>query len=110
MTPDNADKTYLRALYKASGYSDEDLQKPLIAIANSWTELNPGHSHLRETAEHVKRGVWEAGGMPALIEVTVNRKFPHSGSPAAGWWDVPIPTYLKDRRKEYDKARKEEAL
>jgi acetolactate synthase-1/2/3 large subunit len=49
-------------------------------------------------------------GKPALIEVTVNRKFPHSGSPAAGWWDVPIPTYLKDRRKEYDKARKEEAL
>ena len=65
MTPDNTDKTYLRALYKASGFSDDDLKKPLIAVANSWTELNPGHRHLRETAEHIKQGIWEAGGMPA---------------------------------------------
>jgi len=65
MKTDDSDRTYLRALYKAAGYSDDDLKKPLIAIANSWTELNPGHRHLRETAEHIKRGVWEAGGMPA---------------------------------------------
>lgn len=65
MTPDNADRTYLRALYKAAGYTDADLRKPLIAIANSWTELNPGHRNLRETAEHIKQGIREAGGMPA---------------------------------------------
>lgn len=58
-------KVYLRALYKAAGYSDEDLKKPLIAVANSWSELNPGHSHLREIADRVKEGIWEAGGMPA---------------------------------------------
>ena len=65
MINDDADKTYLRALYKAAGYRDEDLKKPLIAVANSWSELNPGHRHLRETAERVKEGIWEAGGMPA---------------------------------------------
>jgi dihydroxy-acid dehydratase len=59
------DKTYLRALYKAAGYSDEDLEKPLIAVANSWSELNPGHCHLREIAERIKEGIREAGGMPA---------------------------------------------
>ncbi|GAB4352042.1 MAG: dihydroxy-acid dehydratase [Candidatus Abyssubacteria bacterium] len=56
---------YLRALYKAAGYSDDDLKKPLIAVANSWNELNPGHVHLRETAARVKEGIWRAGGMPA---------------------------------------------
>jgi acetolactate synthase I/II/III large subunit len=50
-----------------------------------------------------------AGG-PALVEVTVNRTYPHSGSPAMGWWDVPIPTYLKDRRARYEKERKGEKL
>ncbi len=51
-------------MYKAAGFSDEDLKKPLIAVANSWSELNPGHVHLRETAARVKEGVWDAGGMP----------------------------------------------
>jgi dihydroxy-acid dehydratase len=65
MTNEGVDKTYLRALYKGAGFSDADLKKPLIAVANSWTELNPGHRHLRETAEFVKQGIREAGGMPA---------------------------------------------
>jgi acetolactate synthase-1/2/3 large subunit len=47
---------------------------------------------------------------PALVEVIVNRTYPHSGSPAVGWWDVPIPTYLKQRRKKYERERKEEKL
>ncbi|MBI5116916.1 dihydroxy-acid dehydratase [Candidatus Poribacteria bacterium] len=59
------DDAYRRALYKAVGYSDEDMRKPLIAVANSWSEMNPGHYHLRETAERIKEGIWEAGGMPA---------------------------------------------
>jgi len=58
------ERAYERALFKALGHSDEELQKPLIAIANSWSELNPGHVHLRELAEWVKRGVIEAGGTP----------------------------------------------
>ncbi len=58
------DGTYARSLYRASGYTGEDLKKPLIAIANSWTEANPGHIHLRQLSEQVKRGIIAAGGMP----------------------------------------------
>ncbi len=58
------ERAYERALFKAMGHSDRDLQKPLIAIANSWSEVNPGHVHLRELAAWVKRGVVEAGGTP----------------------------------------------
>jgi dihydroxy-acid dehydratase len=46
------------------GFGDADFQKPLIGIANSWSELNPGHVHLRQLADWVKAGVREAGGMP----------------------------------------------
>jgi dihydroxy-acid dehydratase len=38
--------------------------RPVIGICNTWSELNPCHGHLREVADHVKRGVWEAGGLP----------------------------------------------
>jgi dihydroxy-acid dehydratase len=56
---------YPRALYRAMGYRDEDFGKPLIGIVNSWSEVNPGHFHLRQLAEWVKQGVREAGGTPA---------------------------------------------
>lgn len=61
---DGINGAYPRALYRASGYTGEDFHKPLIGIANSWTEANPGHVHLRQLAEWVKLGVREAGGMP----------------------------------------------
>lgn len=51
-----------------------------------------------------------ASGRPSLVEVTVHREYPLSGSPAVGWWDVPIPAYLKERRASYEKARAEEVL
>lgn len=56
---------YPRALYRAMGYKDADFSKPLIGIVNSWSEVNPGHFHLRRLAEWVKQGVREAGGTPA---------------------------------------------
>ena len=55
---------YARALLRPMGYSDEDFKKPLIAVVNSWNEINPGHYHLRELANFVKQGIWMAGGMP----------------------------------------------
>jgi dihydroxy-acid dehydratase len=55
---------YPRALYRAMGFGDADFQRPLVGIANSWSEVNPGHYHLRQLAEWVKDGVREAGGMP----------------------------------------------
>jgi acetolactate synthase-1/2/3 large subunit len=51
-----------------------------------------------------------AARKPALVEVVVHRDYPYSGSPAVGWWDVPVPAYLKERRAEYEKARGEERL
>lgn len=53
-----------RAFAKGMGLTDEDLQKPLIGICNSWSELNHCNSHLREVAAAVKRGVLQAGGIP----------------------------------------------
>jgi acetolactate synthase-1/2/3 large subunit len=45
-----------------------------------------------------------------LLEVMVNRNYPWSGGKATGWWDVPVPEYLKDIRSEYTRARSEEEL
>ena len=53
-----------RALLYSTGLDEEDLRKPLVAVVNSFTEMVPGHIHLRELAEHVKNGIWEAGGVP----------------------------------------------
>jgi acetolactate synthase-1/2/3 large subunit len=47
---------------------------------------------------------------PALIEVTVDRTYPYSGGFATGWWDVPVPAYLEERRAAYVAARDEERL
>lgn len=49
-------------------------------------------------------------GRPAVIEVLVNREYPYSGSPAMGWWDVPVPAYLKDKRAAYEREIAEERL
>ena len=53
-----------RAMLKAVGFTDEDLKKPLIGIANTWTEIGPCNFHLRGLAEHVKAGIRAAGGTP----------------------------------------------
>lgn len=53
-----------RSLFKAIGYTNEELDRPIIGIANSWNELIPGHIHLRDIAEAVKAGVRMAGGTP----------------------------------------------
>jgi acetolactate synthase-1/2/3 large subunit len=45
---------------------------------------------------------------PAVIEVLVNRIFPYTGSPSIGWWDVPIPEYLTEKRKKYEEEIKGE--
>ena len=67
-----------RGLVKSMGYTDYDLGCPIIAVVNTWSELNPGHYHFRQLAEAVKRGIWQAGGFPlefntiSLCEVFFN--------------------------------------
>ncbi|WP_099209731.1 dihydroxy-acid dehydratase [Thermococcus henrietii] len=53
-----------RSLFKAMGLTDEELERPLIGMANSFNEVIPGHIHLREITEAVKAGVRMAGGTP----------------------------------------------
>ncbi|HEY8041566.1 MAG TPA: dihydroxy-acid dehydratase [Polyangiaceae bacterium] len=53
-----------RAMLKGAGYTDADLEKPLIGVANTWTEVTPCNVHLRALAEKVKEGIRAAGGTP----------------------------------------------
>ncbi|MBI3321704.1 MAG: dihydroxy-acid dehydratase [Candidatus Omnitrophica bacterium] len=61
---DGRDRAPARAMLKAVGFTDEDLKRPLIGIANTWIEVMPCNSHLRRLAERVKAGVRAAGGTP----------------------------------------------
>ncbi|WP_069811949.1 L-arabinonate dehydratase [Streptomyces sp. TP-A0874] len=59
-----------RARTRQLGYlPEEHLGKPVIAVLNTWSDINPCHQHLRERAEAVKRGVWQAGGFPLEFPV-----------------------------------------
>jgi dihydroxy-acid dehydratase len=53
-----------RAMLKAVGFTDQDLKRPLIGVANTWIEIGPCNYHLRELAASVKQGVRAAGGTP----------------------------------------------
>ncbi|MEW6656633.1 MAG: dihydroxy-acid dehydratase [Aquificota bacterium] len=58
-----------RALLRACGLSDEDFDKPLIGIANSYIDIIPGHVHLREFVQPIKEEVRKAGGVPIEFNV-----------------------------------------
>ena len=53
-----------RAMLRAVGLRDEDFAKPLVAVANTWSEVTPCNFHLRDIADKVKTGIREAGGVP----------------------------------------------
>ncbi|UCD85354.1 MAG: dihydroxy-acid dehydratase, partial [Deltaproteobacteria bacterium] len=58
------------AILKGTGVDVEELrQKPMIAVVNSHTELNPGHAHLKSLAERVKEGIYAGGGIPFEFNV-----------------------------------------
>ncbi|HNT76662.1 MAG TPA: dihydroxy-acid dehydratase [Anaerolineae bacterium] len=63
------DFTMHRALYKSMGYSDYDLARPLIGVANSWNRVLPGHYNLNQVSEYVKQGIFQAGGTPVEFGV-----------------------------------------
>ncbi len=58
-----------KVLWKGCGYSDDDLDRPIIGIANSFNDMVPGHTSLRDLAEQVKYGIYRAGGTPAEFGV-----------------------------------------
>ena len=53
-----------RAMLKAVGFTDADLHRPIIGVANTWIEIGPCNYHLRDLAEDVKAGIRAAGGTP----------------------------------------------
>src|SRR5260370_29677513 len=61
---DGRDRAGARAMFKAIGFTGEDLTKPLIGVANTWIETMPCNFHLRGLAARVKEGIRAAGGTP----------------------------------------------
>ncbi len=62
-----------RSRTKQMGFEERDFAgKPVIAVINTWSDLNPCHMHFRQWAEEVKRGVWQAGGFPVEL-LTMSR-------------------------------------
>jgi dihydroxy-acid dehydratase len=61
---DGADRAPARAMLKGTGFTDEDLARPLVGVATSWIETMPCNLNQRALAQHVKRGIREAGGTP----------------------------------------------
>jgi dihydroxy-acid dehydratase len=61
---DGRERAAARSMYKAIGFTDDDLRKPLIAVANTWIETMPCNFHLRRLSARVKEGVRAAGGTP----------------------------------------------
>jgi dihydroxy-acid dehydratase len=58
-----------RAYYKSMGYTDYDLERPLIGVANSWNRVVPGHYNLDLVSEYVQQGIFQAGGTPVEFGV-----------------------------------------
>ena len=58
------DRAPARAMLKAVGFTDEDLSRPIIGVANTWIEIMPCNFHLRRLSERVKAGIRAAGGTP----------------------------------------------
>src|SRR5438132_9425767 len=61
---DGPDRAGARSMLKAVGFTDDDLARPLIGVATTWIETMPCNLNQRELAQHVKRGIREAGGTP----------------------------------------------
>jgi len=68
--PDDQRSFGHRSRLKQMGFASDDFKgKPTIAILNTWSDVNNCHTHFRDRAEEVKRGVWQAGGFPLEIPV-----------------------------------------
>jgi dihydroxy-acid dehydratase len=61
---DGPDRAPTRAMLKAAGFTDEDLRRPIVGVANTWIEIGPCNYHLRRLAAKVKEGIRAAGGTP----------------------------------------------
>lgn len=65
------DRAAARSMLRAAGMTDQDFDKPLIAVANTWTEVGPCNIHLRQQAEWIKEGIRQAGAVPLEFNTVV---------------------------------------
>jgi acetolactate synthase-1/2/3 large subunit len=104
------------AVYGAERTYATDFAKPDGSIYSpdfrSIAEAFGCFSQKIENGDDVKPALKKAfdSGKPSVIEVIVERDLPFSGGKVAGWWDVPVPTYLRERREKYERERAEEKL
>ncbi len=88
------------------GPGGEPVTPDLAAVARAFG----CHAERLSAPEEVRPALERAfaSNRPAVVEVMVEREYPLSGSPAVGWWDVPVPAYLKSLRARYERERAEE--
>lgn len=92
----------------ATEFASNDATVPpdFVAAAKAFGLHAEGVDSPDEIGPAVTRAIESA--RPSLVEVKVARDYPNSGSTVVGWWDVPIPEYLADRRAEYEENRRRE--
>ncbi len=95
----------------ATEFTDKD-GKPYTPDFQKIAEAFGCHSERISKAGEIKPALERAfaAKKPAVVEIMVNREYPYTGSPAVGWWDVPIPAYMKDLRAKYEKEKQSEQL
>lgn len=87
----------------------EDLYSPDFArIAESFGIYGERVERIGEVEGAIQRALRTKA--PALIEITVHREYPESGGEAFGWWDMPVPAYMKEKRTAFLKAKEEETV
>ena len=64
---DGPDRAFARSFFKAIGFTDEDLTRPVVGVAHMWIETMPCNFNQRRLAQHVKAGIRKAGGMPVEV-------------------------------------------
>jgi len=60
---------YTRAMYRATGYTNDNMKGPIIGVVSAYAENHPGCYHLKELAQFVKNGIWRAGGTPVEFHI-----------------------------------------
>ena len=82
-----------RAAYRGMGYTSDDLNRPFVAVINTWGEVCPGHFHLNQLAKSVKDGIWKAGGCPFEFTTISQCATPSLGEPSMRY-DLPARDLL----------------
>jgi dihydroxy-acid dehydratase len=82
-----------RAAYRGMGYTSDDLNRPFVAVINTWGEVCPGHFHLNQLAKSVKDGIWKTGGCPFEFTTISQCATPSLGEPSMRY-DLPARDLL----------------